>query len=70
MRELLHEIRYDSLAKCHLYKSETNVFLEIVELVSELARCIVLKTRRYIFICIYFCGYCLLQEAKLHMLLR
>ena len=46
MRELLHEIRYDSLAKCHLYKSETNVFLEIVELVSELARCIVLKTRR------------------------
>ena len=54
MRELLHETRHDSLAKCHLYKSETNVFLEIVELVSELARCIVLKTRRYIFICIYF----------------
>ena len=51
MRELLRKTRYDSLAKCHLYKLETNVFLEIVELVSELARCIVSKTRRYIFIC-------------------
>ena len=60
MQELFRKTPHDSLAKwqimtlvkywklddCRLYKSETNAFLERVELVPELARCIALKTRR------------------------
>ena len=67
MQELLRKTPHDSLAKwqimtlvkywklddCRLYKSETNAFLERVELVPELARGIALKTRRYIFIYIF-----------------
>ena len=49
MRELFYVIQYDSLVKlvnywqlanCRLYKLETNTFLERVDLVHELARCI------------------------------